>query len=145
MATLAPSRANRTAIACPMPEDAPVIKMFLALRRSMCAPVISVSPASSATPVRIFRGARWNISKVPRDRGSYAHHTTSHSHIRNRGRVAALWRLEGRSHQQGRKRRCHQGLRSGSVLYPEQTGERIVRLHAPMDEFDLVVRERGGP
>src|SRR5438874_146347 len=35
MATLAPSRANRTAIACPMPDDAPVINTFLPFRRSI--------------------------------------------------------------------------------------------------------------
>src|SRR5438477_6695812 len=39
MAMFAPSCANRTAIACPMPDDAPVIKTFLPLRRSMFAPV----------------------------------------------------------------------------------------------------------
>src|SRR5947209_987974 len=35
MATLAPSAANRTAIACPIPDDAPVINTFFPCNRSI--------------------------------------------------------------------------------------------------------------
>jgi len=50
-----------------MPEDAPVIKMFLPLRRSMCAPVISVFTCFIRNAASNIPGRRWNISKLPRD------------------------------------------------------------------------------
>ena len=134
-------------MAWPMPDDAPVIKTFFPLRRSIvCSSDYSLHSLHPHQRRDYSRAAPGIFRLRKLDKGSYADHkAVSFLHFGVAARVTASSRRRKADPINKDDGVAIKGYDRGRVLHPKQAGKRVVGVHPSMDECDLVVRQRVGP